>query len=125
MSRELTNFELRELKIRRNRIRRERQLRRRIIAAIAVFIIVLFTSFGLTTILSKAQSQDEILKVKCYASVVVPYGSSVSEVSSEYIDYEYYDNMQEYLDEVSFINHIDCDNITAGSIIIVPYYDEL
>ena len=74
---EYNSAELRELKIRRNRIRRQRQLRRRIAITIAALIIIISSSLGLTSILSKAAEEPYTYKVKTYSSVMVPFGSSL------------------------------------------------
>ena len=126
MRREYSANELRELKIRRNRVRRQRQLRRRMVASVAALIIIVFSSFGLTTFLSRAQETPEKAMVKHYTSVMMPYGSSLSELSEEYIDVNYYKSINEYINEVMFINHIsDAENIQAGEYLIMPYYAEI
>lgn len=123
MRRDLTKEELRELRKRRNRIKRARQLRRRVIIALAIFVIILFSTIGYTSILSKAQSSDENIKIKQYASVMIPYGSNLYELSNEYIDYDFYDSCEDYINEVKHINHLVDDNIQAGNYIILPYYE--
>ena len=125
MSRELTREELRELRKRRNRIRRARQLRRRVVIAIATFILIIASTLGITSIRSKAQSINEEIKVKQYTSVMIPYGSNLSTLADEYIDSEYYDSIEDYINEIKFINHLSDDTIQAGNYIILPYYNTI
>lgn len=126
MRKELTRSEIREIKIKRNRIKRQRQLRRRIVLVLAVLIISLFSTFGFTSILSKAQEKnDEPVKAKCYTSVMVEYGSTLSGIASEYCDYDFYESRDSYIKEVMFINHMEDTNIKAGNYLIVPYYVEI
>lgn len=124
MKKELTRAELREKKIRQNRIRRQRQLRRRIVFTLAITILLICSTLGFTSITSKAQEAHEEVNVKCFTSVMVPYGSSLYELAEEYSDSRFYDSYQDYIDEVKYINHID-DDIKAGSYLVIPYYETL
>ena len=94
---QLSASQIRELKIRRNRIRRQRQLRRRIAITIAALIIIISSSLGLTSILSKAAEEPDTYKVKTYSSVMVPFGSSLYELSAQYADADYYITKQKGL----------------------------
>ena len=122
---DLNYNEMRELKIRRNHIRRQRQLRRRIVIAVAAFIIVACSSLGLTSILSKAAETPDEYKTKTYTSVMMPFGSDLYELAAEYIDRDYYDSVEDYVNEVRFINHLDEDErVQAGYYVIMPKYTD-
>jgi len=122
---EYARIQQREKIRRRNKIRRARQLRRRIVIAIATFVLIICSTLGVTSIKSKAQSATEEIKVKQYASVMIPYGSSLYSLADEYIDDEFYDSYDEYINEVKHINHMDSDDIIAGNYIILPYYESI
>lgn len=126
MRRELTRSEIREIKIRKNKIRRERQLRRRIVFVSAIIILLICSAFGMTSFLSKAQEANGApAKAKCFNSIQVEYGSSLSEIANEYCDDDMYESHDDYIKEVMFINHMNDTAITAGHYLIVPYYVEI
>lgn len=126
MKKELSRSEIREIRIRKNRIRRERQLKRRIVLVSAVIILCLCSLFGFTSFLSKAQEKtDEPVKAKCYTSIMIEYGSSLSEIAEQYCDDDMYASRDAYINEVMFINHMDDTSIKAGNYLIVPYYTEI
>jgi len=118
----LTSSEIRELKIRRNRIRRQRQLRRRIVVGIAALIIILSSSLGLTSFLSKAAEAPDEYKVKTYSSVMVPFGSDLKDLARVYTDFDYYESYDAYIDEVMYINHLADDDVRPGYYVILPVY---
>lgn len=121
----MTPGEIRELKIRRNRIKRQRQLRRRMVIAIAAVIIIVSSSLGLTSILSKAAETPDAYKIKTYSSVMMPFGSDLYELAAQYMDKDYYDSCEDYIAEVRFINHLDEDErVQAGYYLILPQYVE-
>ena len=119
---QLSTSELRELKIRRNRIRRQRQLRRRVAIGIAAIIIILSSSLGLTSFLSKAAETPDEYKVKTYSSVMVPFGSGLKDLARVYTDFDYYDSYVAYIKEVMFINHLSDEDVRPGNYLILPVY---
>jgi len=126
MSYESTKAELRTLRVKREIRRRKRQIKIRLALAATIFIVVLTSAISITSIVSKANEADNVTKAKLYTNVMVEYGSTLTKTAEEYIDYDYYDSMNDYISEVMFINHIkDADQITAGTHLIMPYYSEL
>ena len=117
--REMSNRELRSYK-RALRLRKERRckaLRISIIAIATLCIIVIFSaSYG--AIKSNANS-----KFKYYTSITVEAGENLWDIADEYIDYDIYENKNNYIAEVQSINHLDeSSTIVAGQMLIVPYY---
>lgn len=126
MKKELSRSEIREIKIRRNKIRRQRQLRRRIVLVSAIIILSLCSVFGFTSFMTKAQEKNnEPIKAKCFSSVMIEYGSTLSDIAAKYCDDEMYDSRDSYIKEVMFINHMNDTSIKAGNYIIVPYYVDI
>lgn len=119
----IQRYDYREYKIRKNLIRRRKQLRRRLIAATLSAFIIFATGIGMTTIMSRAQESRTTEPVKLYTTITVEYGSNASEIAKTFINYEHYDSIDEYIDEIEFINHIDANNIIAGTNLIIPYYN--
>lgn len=105
------------------RVQRLRRERRRkclmgMAAMIAAFCLILICSFSYNTIRSNANDG-----YKYYTSVTVGVGESLWEISGNYMDDTHYDSKKDYITEVCSINHLqDADDITAGQILIVPYY---
>ena len=114
--------EIRERRIRRNRIRRERQLRRRMVVAASALILITASSLGYTSFMSRASEAGYEDYRKIYESVVIPYGSTLESLGSQYMDSEHYDDLDSYIDEVKFINHLPDDKIIAGHYLIMPSY---
>lgn len=117
--REMSDRELRSYK-RALRLRKERRckaLRISIIAIATLCIIVIFSaSYG--AIKSNANS-----KFKYYTSITVETGENLWDIADEYIDYDIYENKNNYIAEVQSINHLDeSGTIVAGQMLIVPYY---
>ena len=117
--REMSDRELRRYK-RALRLRKERRckaLRISIIAIATLCIIVIFSaSYG--AIKSNANS-----KFKYYTSITVEAGENLWDIADEYIDYDIYENKNNYIAEVKSINHLDeSSTIVAGQMLIVPYY---
>lgn len=117
--REMSDRELRSCR----RAIRQRRMRRRKAAAVsftatAVFCLILAVAISLSTITSSANSG-----FKYYTGVTVEAGESLWEMAERYIDYNVYQNKNNYLSEVKRINHLDEDGtVFAGQFLVFPYY---
>lgn len=117
----------RERIIAMNKARRIQQLRNRMIAFfVFTFILVSVLSFTFGSILSQAKSSNSREEVKCYSSVLIGYGETIDSLVNEYFNDEHYTSYESYKQEVMDINSLEeCNTITPGNYIIVPYYTEL
>lgn len=117
----------------RENLRRTRNLRRRriqvlkqkvaILAISVLFIILLASIFG--TILSDARVQDNNPKpYKYFTTYTVQYQDTLWDIAQNYMDAEHYASVQDYIEEVERMNHIDANSIKAGSNIMLPYYSD-
>ena len=116
---EMNDRELRRYR-RELRMRRERRKKRFTLACVilSAFCIMLICALSYGAIKSKANSG-----FKYYTSVTVGTGETLWELADNYIDYNYYKNKSSYISEVQSINHLEeKDNITAGQVLILPYY---
>ncbi len=120
----LTSAELSAIRIRRNRIRRQHQLHRRMLIAACALFVIMVLAVGFTSFLSKASESTGDDSYKTFDSVMIPYGATLSSISSEYVDYDHYESLDAYVKEVRFVNHLDDDKIIAGHYLIMPYYAE-
>ncbi len=116
----------------RELLRRQRNLRRKhiqelkrklfFLACSLVVIIILAILSG--TILSNAKTVSDAEEYKYFTRYTVGYQDTLWDIASEYAD-AHYDGIQDYLDEVKAINHIDdLDDIQAGKVLLLPYYSE-
>ena len=83
-------------------------------AAAAAFIIVL-SSVNLT------QAEEDTLARKQYTSICIQPGDSLWSIAEQYAD-GHYSSIQEYIDEVRFINELPSDTIHAYAYLVIPYY---
>lgn len=89
------------------------------ILTVLTIVVVLFVISG--AINSNAGSMEN-QKYKYYAKIVIQEGDTLWSIADEYRDPSM-NTRASYISEVKSINHIkDADQITAGKILIVPYY---
>ncbi|MBQ0036678.1 MAG: LysM peptidoglycan-binding domain-containing protein [Firmicutes bacterium] len=118
----LTRDQLSELRIRNNRIRREKELKRNLILLVLTIVILFTILFVVTSSKSVASSGET--QFKYYTDVTVKTGDTLSSIVSQYVDDNH--SYKELVKEVIFTNHIkDPDNIKAGTVLVIPYYDSL
>ena len=79
----------------------------------------------LTIILSSnsaAQADENASASKHYASIRIEPGESLWSIASSYAD-GHYSSIQDYIEEVKYINNLDNDLIYAFEYLLVPYYE--
>ena len=102
-------------------MKRRRKQKRLSLAALLCFAV--FTAFAVSfTMVSTAEAgTQESCRYKYYTSVQIEPGSNLWDIAQEYASSEYED-LNDYIQEVRRINHLDEDTIYAGSYLCVPYY---
>ena len=64
-------------------------------------------------------------ETKLYMMYTIEQGDSLWSIAEEHVDYDHYDDIRDYVDEVVSINNLDNKNsITAGCNLVIPYYRE-
>jgi len=114
----LTEREYRNYK---RKIRRQRVIRNRIIFATLSFLFILGIVFSVKELNSKAVEETNVT-YKYFKSFEIDKDDTLWSIAKENIDYTYYDNINEYIDEVKSINHLKDDTIKYGQCIIIPYF---
>lgn len=114
----------RELRMYKRKLRRRREQRRRLAIALSALFLACVGVFSYCSMKSDAQSSSDI-KFKYYTNVTLQYGDTVWELADQYIDYDRYEDKDDYIDEVCSINRLSsCDGLDAGETIVFPYYSE-
>ena len=81
-------------------------------------------SFSFGSFFASAHDTQYPDQVKCYKTVEIEYGDSLWSIAEEYMD-SHYESKQEYINELSEINHLENHNlneIREGTFITVVYY---
>ena len=103
--------------------RKSRVLRRlsfTIITAIFVTIIAL-SVFSLSATAKSTQGADDY---KYYTSHMIMPGESLWSIAQENIDYVHYESVQNYIEEINFINGMTNSELHIGDYILIPYFSD-
>lgn len=115
----------RELRSYKRMLRRQREFRRKCLTAIMTLCLIVICAVSYHAIQTNASTGEGELNFKYYTNITVSQGETLWDIAEEYIDYEMYDNKNEYIAEVQSINHLkNKDAIRAGQHLIVPYYSK-
>ena len=116
----LNEIDKSEIRIMNNRIRRNRELKRHILLFSLSLILMIFLSFIFFSTKSVAASEEEKV-YKCYMSVQIESGDTLSSLTEEYMTPEY--SSKKFMEEIRYINNLEEDDLlVAGSFIIIPCY---
>lgn len=108
-------------------LQRRRQVRvQRMLIAVAIIVTIVILSLVFGTIFAYAGSKDNAPhREKCYKSITIQGGDTLTSIAGEYISAEY-SNQEQYINEVMHINYLQEDeHIQAGNCIIIPYYTQV
>ena len=100
---------------------RNHKIMSRIIKIMAVSALLITAFIVILANNNQAQAEEDSHAIKQYRSVEVEPGDTLWGFASEYAD-GHYSSIQEYIDELMFINNLSSDQIIAGSRIIITYY---
>ena len=113
----------REYRNYRRRIRRQREIRNRIVFSILSFLFILGVVFSVKALNSKAVEETDVT-YKYFKSFEIGKEDTLWSIAKEHIDYTYYDDINDYIEEVMNINHLKDDTIKYGQCIIIPYFSD-
>lgn len=116
----LTEREYRNYK---RKVRRQREIRNRIIFAVLSFLLILGIVFSLKAFTSNAVEETDVT-YKYFKTCEIGNDDTLWSIAKENIDYSYYDDINEYIEEVICINHLKSDTIKYGQSIIIPYFSK-
>lgn len=100
----------------------QRQLMIRIKLTLLATFLILLGVFLFNSIKSEATAQIPETTYKYFTYHQIEKGDTLHDLAKEYISYEFYDNIQDYIKEVKEINHLEDDMIIAGNMLVIPYF---
>ena len=118
----LTEREFRNYK---RKLRRQREIRNKVVLTIVTLVIVMTAVLSFRSITSQAQEERAEVTYKYFKSLEIEQGDTLWSIAQEYIDYTYYDGVQDYIDEVLDINNMQNDTVKVGQCIIIPYFSDM
>lgn len=90
-----------------------------IVWIVCIAIVVLFLVFINAYIIVKAEGQSVPEHKKIYKSITIEQNQTLWDIAEEYCNDDYYDNKNEYIDEIMQINQLQTDLIYEGYHLIV------
>lgn len=95
-------------------------------AAVIAATVVLVAVIVVAALRARYSTDDAIAtETKLYTMYTIEQGDSLWSIAEEHVDYDHYDDIRDYVDEVVSINDLDNkNNITAGCNLVIPYYRE-
>ena len=95
-------------------------------AAVIAATVVLVAVIVVAALRARYSTDDAIAtETKLYTMYTIEQGDSLWSIAEEHVDYDHYDDIRDYVDEVVSINDLDNKNsITAGCYLVIPYYRE-
>lgn len=87
-----------------------------------VFICII-SVFIITKVNVKAGNSNSIsYNDKRFTNYTVVEGDTLWDIAEDNIDYDYYKNVYEYMNELRHMNNLKSDNIYVGQNLLITYY---
>lgn len=86
-----------------------------------LFIIAAILIFSSISGFASTKASDNTSAYKYYTSIAVEKGDTLWSIASKYMTGEYSD-VDDYINEVKYLNHLDSNGIYAGEYLTIPYY---
>lgn len=109
----------------RKRMRRQRELRKRVVLAVLTLFLALVLGLSYNVIVSQANDDMSDVSYKYFTYHEVSKGDTLWSIAESNINYEFYDSIQDYVDEVTEINHLKDETIKVGQSIVIPYFSSM
>ena len=111
-------------RIRDNKRRRNAEIRKHIFQLILAAVFICIAILCANSMISKAgDARGDNISVKYYKNICVERGETLTSIAKTYADEEHYETLDQYIEEVLYMNHLDnADDICAGYYLIIPYY---
>ena len=89
-----------------------------VITAVLIMIIAL-SVFSMTARAKSTKGADDY---KYYTSHMIMPGESLWSIAEENADNVHYESVQDYIDEICFINGLNNSDLKIGDYILIPYF---
>ena len=87
-----------------------------------VFICII-SVFIITKVNVKAGNSNSIsYSDKRFTNYTIVEGDTLWDIAEDNIDYDYYKNVYEYMNELRYMNNLKSDNIYVGQNLLITYY---
>ena len=93
--------------------------------SILTICLVITFSIGINGFLSNAKNGNSQISYKYYTSITVSNEDTLWSIAEKYMDMEHYSSVNDYIQEVKTMNHLQNDIITYGEHLIIPYYADM
>ena len=94
-------------------------------AAVLTFFMALLITASLFGFAMNARAEEKgAVREKMITTHIVQDGETLFELAVRYQGDLHYNNIEQYINEVMFTNHLDSDRIHAGQTLFLPYYSE-
>ena len=106
------------------RKKRKSRVLRRLSFTIITAIFVTIIALSVFSLSAKAKSTQGADDYKYYTSHMIMPGESLWSIAQENIDYVNYESVQNYIEEINFINGMTNSELHIGDYILIPYFSD-
>lgn len=93
------------------------------IVIIGIVLAIMFVSFLCASVAVKAQGNPASANDKIYyTNIMVDNGDTLWDIASEYVNYDHYNSVYEYMNYLKELNNLTSDALYAGTHLMVVYY---
>ncbi|MGN0369777.1 MAG: LysM peptidoglycan-binding domain-containing protein [Butyrivibrio sp.] len=90
---------------------------------LSILMVVMCVSFILGSVIVKADNRNTTAEEHLYyTNYAVCEGESLWSISKKYMDYNHYDDINDYMDKLIEINGLSSEYLYAGQNLVIAYY---
>ena len=90
---------------------------------IMTICLIVTCAISMNGFLSNAQGDSADNSHKYYKSITVANNDTLWSIAKKYMDKQHYSCINDYIEEVKYMNDLSGDVIHYGEYLIIPYYD--
>lgn len=104
------------------RKRRRNVIMKKLSFTVITAIVILITALSVFSMTARAKSTKGADDYKYYTSHMIMPGESLWSIAEENADHVHYESVQDYIDEICFINGLNNSDLKIGDYILIPYF---
>ena len=93
-------------------------------AVLTLFMALMIAASVFGFAMSARAEEKSAVSEKLITLHIVQNGETLFELAVRYQEDLHYENIEQYVKEVMFTNHLDSERIHAGQTLFLPYYPE-